>query len=154
DGKLVVDNDGVHAPASKDGKVKLTRGVHKVLVGFFQVGGGAELDVQIAASGFGHHALSEIVAATEAALEKQPAVKKPDDEDALDIQPELAARGQALFASAGCAGCHQLSVDRKAIASTLTVASLADLKPQAGCLSASPARGTPHYPLSDPQRKA
>jgi mono/diheme cytochrome c family protein len=154
DGKLVVNNDGVHAPASKDGKVKLARGVHRVTVGFFQGGGGAELDVQVEGAGFGHHPLAAIVAATEAALEKQPVVKKPDDEDLLDVQPELAARGRVLFASAGCAACHALSEGKKPIPSTLKVADLANLNPQGGCLAASPARGAPRYSLSAAQRQA
>jgi len=154
DGKLVVDNDGVHPPGSKNGKVKLAKGVHQVVVGFFQAGGGAELDVQVEASGFGHHRLGQLVAATEAALEKQPVVKKPDDEDDLDIQPELAARGKTLFASAGCASCHQLSVDKKTVTSTLKAPALPKLNPDGGCLAVSPARGTPRYALNDAQRKA
>jgi len=47
DGKLVVDNDGTHPPKAVSAGVKLTKGVHKVTVDFFQAGGGAELDVFI-----------------------------------------------------------------------------------------------------------
>ena len=51
-GKLVVDNDGVHAPGTKDGTIQLTKGIHKVTVAFFQVGGGTELEVLIGALRF------------------------------------------------------------------------------------------------------
>jgi hypothetical protein len=36
DGKKVVDNNGVHAPELRDGKAKLKRGVHEMLVQYFQ----------------------------------------------------------------------------------------------------------------------
>jgi hypothetical protein len=36
DGKKVVDNDGVHAPETQEGKAKLKRGVHDIHVQYFQ----------------------------------------------------------------------------------------------------------------------
>src|SRR5262249_25930035 len=152
DGKEVVNNDGVHAPASKQGNVKLAKGVHKVSVGFFQAGGGAELSVQIEAPGFGHRDLAEMVAPTEAGLEKKPAPVDPQDEDAIDLQPALVEKGKALFASAGCASCHQLNAGGKPIASTLAASPLARLKAEGGCLSA--AKGSPRFALSAAQRTA
>ena len=44
DGRQVVDNDGIHPPKSVTGGVQLTKGIHKVVVAFFQAGGGAELE--------------------------------------------------------------------------------------------------------------
>jgi mono/diheme cytochrome c family protein len=154
DGKLVVDNDGVHPPTTKTGTTKLTKGVHKIAVGFFQGGGGAELNVQVEAPGFGSHNLAEITASTEPALEQKPPQGNPQDEDALDPQPALVEKGRALFASAGCAGCHQASASGKPILSTLTALPLAKLQDGKGCLSATPAKGTPWYSLSVPERKA
>jgi mono/diheme cytochrome c family protein len=153
DGKLVVDNDGVHAPKSVTSSAKLTKGVHKVVVGFFQVGGGVELDVHVDLPGQGQLNLGELVAPTEAALEQKPPVKKPDDEDAIEIQPALVEKGKVIFASAGCASCHQLSLSGKPIASTLNAPALGKLGPEGGCLSASP-KGTPRYSLSVAQRQA
>src|SRR5262249_42746958 len=40
DGKLVVENDGIHAPLTREGSARLTKGVHKITVGFMQGGGG------------------------------------------------------------------------------------------------------------------
>lgn len=36
DGKKVVDNDGVHAPETADGSVKLDAGLHEIRVSYFQ----------------------------------------------------------------------------------------------------------------------
>src|SRR5262249_5337096 len=119
DGQLVVDNDGIHAPAAKSGKAKLTKGVHKVLVGFIQAGGGAELEVHIETPGAGGTDCAALVAVSEAALEKHTPQPKKDDPDHLDIKPELVEKGKALFPSVGCASCHQMKVDNKPLASTL-----------------------------------
>jgi mono/diheme cytochrome c family protein len=153
DGKLVVNNDGIHPPTTKQGKAKLSRGIHKVTVTFFQAGGGVELKVGIDAPGFGYRELGELVANSEAALEKKPAPKKTD-EDALDIQPVLVAKGKVLFGSLGCASCHQLTADKKPIVSALKAPLLSKLKPKNGCLSPTPAKGLPSYGLSAAQRKA
>jgi mono/diheme cytochrome c family protein len=152
DGKLVVDNDGTHPPQAKTGKAKLTKGVHKVTVTFFQGGGGAELEVRIEAPGLGQRDLGDLVAPTEAALEKKPAVNVPKDEDSIDIRPELVEKGKAVFASNGCANCHQLNSGGKAVASSLTPPALGKLRPEGGCLSASPVKGTPWFGLSAAQR--
>jgi mono/diheme cytochrome c family protein len=154
DGKLVVDNDGVHPPQAKQGKSRLTRGIHKVSVGFFQAGGGAELSVQIEAPGAGAHNLGELTAATEAALDKKPVSAEPKDEDAIEIQPALVEKGKSLFASAGCASCHQMNVDGKAVVSALSVPTLAKLRPEQGCLAATPAKGTPWFALGAAQKTA
>ena len=153
DGKRVVNNDGTHPPQTVRGSTHLTRGVHKVSVLFFQAGGGAELGVQVEAPGSGNRDLGDIVAITEAALQKKPVVEKTDP-DALDIQPALVEKGRLLFASAGCASCHRLSDGKKTVDSTLIAPALARLKPQGGCLSLRPAAKLPHYFLSDAQRTA
>src|SRR5262245_40490390 len=70
--KLVVDNDGVHAPQTRSGKVKLKKGIHSITVTFFQVGGGAELEAKMSGPGQGEVDLGNLVAATEADLKKRP----------------------------------------------------------------------------------
>ena len=154
DGKQVVDNDGIHPPSSKQGKTKLTKGIHKVVVGFFQAGGGAELSVLIEAPGFGSHNFADLVAPTEAALKKKPAPVEVKDEDSIDLQPALIEKGRALFASAGCSSCHQLNTGKKPVDTLITPEPLAKLKGKGGCLSASPTKGTPWYALSSAQRTA
>lgn len=36
DGKQIVDNDGVHPPASESGSVKLDGGIHRIRISYFQ----------------------------------------------------------------------------------------------------------------------
>jgi len=155
DGKKVVDNDGIHPPQTKSGSVELTKGVHTITVEFFQGGGGAELDVEVEGRSLGRQPLAPLVAATEADLEKKVEPRNaPQDEDVLTINPALAATGKAVFASAGCASCHSLTVDKTLIASTAGAHPLKELKPEGGCLSVSPGMGLPRYDLSPVQRKA
>ncbi len=152
DGKQVVSNDGVHAPQLANGSVKLTRGVHKAVVGFFQAGGGVELDVTISGPGLGQSNLGSLIGATEAALTTvaAPPVKK-NDEDYLDIQPELVKKGKDLFVAAGCASCHAPNLDKKQDAISLLAPTLDKLKSDGGCLSAKPVKGLPWYGLSPTQ---
>jgi cytochrome c2 len=154
DGKRVVDNDGVHPPQAVSGKTTLSKGLHKVVVEFMQAGGGAELAVEFEGPGFARQNLATYVAPTEAALEKKTEPKKLNDDDVLEFKPGLAEKGKALFASLGCASCHQLSDGKKQVASELTATSLSKLKPAGGCLSDKPAPGLPQYRLSARQQKA
>src|SRR5207302_8893405 len=101
DGKPVVDNDGVHAPKTASGTAKLSQGVHKVTVLFFQGPGGAELDVQIPGPGLTEQSFAGLVAASAKVLDKPAAKPKPvNDEDYLDVQQALAQKGQTTYVSA------------------------------------------------------
>ncbi len=155
DGKTVVNNDGIHSTESKSGTIELTKGVHKVIVDFFQGGGEQVLEVEIEGRGLGRQPFGPLVAATEADLDKKidpkPAAK---DDDVLTIDQGLAAKGKTLFASIGCASCHHLDENKKPIASTLAAKPLSGQKAMAGCLAESPAKGLPKYELNSIQRKS
>ena len=153
DGKKVVDNDGEHATKSASGNVKLTKGVHKVTVAFFQMGGGAELDVTVEGPGLSYQLLGPMVAATESGLDKKPDPPKPNTDDAITLDPGLVAKGKALFAAVGCANCHQMNIDKKLITPTLAAPALSALKPASGCLAESP-KSVPHYSLGVAQKSA
>lgn len=45
DGKMVVDNDGQHAPLKRSGQIGLAKGFHRIKITFFELAGGEELDV-------------------------------------------------------------------------------------------------------------
>jgi hypothetical protein len=45
DKAMVVDNHGLHAPEKKTGTVSLSKGIHPILVQFFEAGGGAFLKI-------------------------------------------------------------------------------------------------------------
>lgn len=153
DDKLVVNNDGIHAPQTKGGKAKLTKGVHKVVIGFMQGGGGAELEARISGPGLGETDLGQLVAATEADLKKRPA-PKAEGEEVLVVKPDLVKKGAGYFASLGCASCHQLKFEGKPIASTVKGPAMAKLSADKGCLSDKPAKNLPRYGLSEPQKKS
>ncbi len=115
DDKLVVANDGVHAPSTVSGSVKLTKGVHKLTADVFNAGGGVELSVEIEGPGLGRQDVTPLVTLTPEGNPKV-AVKPidPGEDDDFPIEPELAAKGRELFASLGCAGCHQLNAEQEA----------------------------------------
>src|SRR5262249_50626298 len=99
--------------------------------------------------------LAPLVAAAEAELNKKPEPKiVPKVDDALTIDPQLVATGKMLFATVGCANCHNLTIDKTLITSTAKPHSLKDLKPEGGCLADTPKLGVPKYDLSPGQRKA
>lgn len=153
DGKQLVDVDGLHATQANEGKVQLEKGIHKISVIYFQGGGEASLDVRVKATGFGDRSLGDLVAADEAGLNPKPK-SDPADPDAIVIRPELVAKGKDLFASLGCAACHQLKRDGKAVPSSLKASPLTSSASGKGCLSATPARGVPSFGLNDVQREA
>ena len=154
DGKEVVDNDGTHAPQSKSGGVRLTKGVHQVSVAFFQGGGGAELSVIVDGPGMRSQDLAPHMTATEAALERRPQPVRKDDEDQIDVQPALVETGKALFASAGCANCHQMVSNKQPLVSTLKAPAVNQLNGAGGCLADDPAKGVPSYALNSAQKSA
>lgn len=47
DGKLVINNDGMHGAVEKEGNIKLSEGKHSIQICYFQVGGGFHLKVYI-----------------------------------------------------------------------------------------------------------
>jgi hypothetical protein len=44
-GRQVVDNDGVHGPVERSGKIRLDKGMHLIRVAYFEASGGEELQV-------------------------------------------------------------------------------------------------------------
>jgi mono/diheme cytochrome c family protein len=155
DRKLAVDNDGIHSPRTASGAVKLTRGMHKLTAGVFNAGGGVELNVDIEGPGLGRQSATPLIFLTPQGNPKEPkpSAEKREDET-FTFDPSLAEKGRASFASLGCASCHQLKMDAKAIDSNLAATPLSKLKAEGGCLAENPARGLPKYPLSAPQRSA
>ncbi|MBL6763907.1 MAG: c-type cytochrome [Verrucomicrobiae bacterium] len=64
-------------------------------------------------------------------------------------------KGRKLFASIGCASCHVVKADGRAIASEMKAPKLSALAGKTGaCLSGAPAGLAPHFALDDFQRRA
>lgn len=144
DGKKVVENDGIHAAQEHAVKVKLTAGVHTIVVGFFEASGGEEIVATIEGPGLKRQPVADMMGSS-----KPPA---KFESLAIQVDPAKAAEGKKLFASTGCASCHQLTDKSEKIASTRSAPTLTALKTDGGCIAASVPPALPNYRLSDRQR--
>jgi cytochrome c553 len=148
DDKQVVNNDGIHAPTLKSGKTKLTKGVHKVVVGVFNGAAGFELHVEFEGPGVGKQPLGPRIMLTEEPAKPGSAIV--GDAENFPLEPALVAKGKDLFAAMGCANCHQMGGEKK----RLDAPAQANLKAEGGCLAATPKKGVPWYGLSGIQQAA
>ncbi len=153
DGTLVVDNDGIHPPSTKDGRATLIKGSHRLVAAVFNGGGGVELGVEISRRGRSRQPISGFLAP----VKKDPSkagTDTPAKPEVPKFRPDLALaeKGRAVFAQVGCASCHQLKMGDQPIESTLSAKALATLTPASGCLSGKPDRGHPDFGLDDVQR--
>lgn len=146
DGKVLIDNDGVHPFSQKRKPLKLKAGLVPFVVEYFENAGEEQLQVLVEREGHPQQSLSDLVAI--------PAPKAPSGGESpaeFVAKPELAGKGRELFTSLGCANCHQLEVAGSLVAAKQGAPSLDALKGEGGCLE--PARGkTPYYALGDVQR--
>jgi mono/diheme cytochrome c family protein len=147
DGKQVIENDGIHPMDFKIGKAKLTAGPHAVRVEYFEGGGGEELALQIEGGGLERTSIGAI-ATLDAETKAIESLVKPQ----FAGSPPLVEKGRELFASVGCASCHQLKVDDKPIVSTVQAKAFANLDLEKGCMASMPPATAPQYDLSMAQR--
>ncbi len=147
DGKLVIDNDGIHPFQQKRKQMQITAGLHAVAVEYFEQGGEETLQVEYQAEGQPQQKLDTLVAA--------PPAKKSDkpEEGAFVVNNDMAAKGKEYFTTLGCASCHNLKKDGQQIVSKLTAPTLAQLKGNGGCLKDAPAK-TPIYALNEKQKQS
>jgi cytochrome c2 len=146
DGKVVIDNDGVHAGQQKRKQQPMKAGLHTVAVEFFEQAGGEELKVEFQGPSMPQQDLATLISAPPPKGDKPP-------EDAFTVDPAKAAKGREYFASLGCASCHELKLSGQRIASSLTTLPLSKLKGAGGCLE-SPSGNTPSYALNARQRES
>ncbi|MCH8922297.1 MAG: cytochrome c1 [Planctomycetes bacterium] len=150
DGKLIVDNDGTHGGTTKTGKTRLAAGMRQVTVDYFNGGGPNELRVQYEGPGVKRQALGDVVSLTKVPPKPKTDKKNPDAGPFV-LDADLAKQGEKLFASVGCASCHQMKGQKTPAAAKTSLAKLAGA---GGCLSAAPVKGAPHFALSKQQRSA
>lgn len=145
--KRIVDNDGIHPPQSREGKVTLKAGAHAFGLDYFDGGGGTELKVSWKGPGLG----KQPIPASVFSHDGQP--MRPLGDAPFAVDAAKATRGKELFASLGCAGCHQTGPDR--VASTLKSPAFNLLKElNGGCLASTPTKAAPKFLLNDAQRQA
>ena len=148
DDALVVDCDGIHPHEMREGRAVLSSGFHKVVVEYFQGGGEASLEVAISGQGLPQQSLSGLTF-----LEpKVPVAIANPDKPEFTLDSSFVARGRELFASLGCAACHQMKMDGRTIASELKAKPFSELAVNAGCLAENVVGKAPHYGLSTVQR--
>src|ERR1043165_5431149 len=99
--KLVVENDGHHATTEKRGTIQLPAGAYPIRVSYFNADGALELKVSYEGPGLPKQQIPPT------ALSHLGLPMVPLEEETLAVTPEKALRGKELFASLGCATCHQ-----------------------------------------------
>lgn len=148
DDVTVVNCDGIHPHETKEGRAVLAAGFHKVVVEYMQGGGEATLDVKIFSQGLPLQPLEGLTY-----LEpKIPEAVVKTDKPAFSLDPSLVDKGRGLFATLGCAACHQMKVDGQVIASELKTKPLSEIGTNTGCLAEIVAGNSPRYGLNALQR--
>ncbi len=146
DGEKVADCDGIHPYQTVEGRKTLKAGFHEVVVEYFQGGGEATLEVEISGQGLAKQPISGF-------LFLEPKVPAPTpDKPVFTIDPKLVEQGRTLFATVGCASCHSMTIDGKAIASELKAKPLSELGASSGCLAEKIPGKAPKYGLTSTQR--
>ncbi|MED5448104.1 MAG: c-type cytochrome, partial [Planctomycetota bacterium] len=153
DGKTVVEFNGIQAYKEKNSALELDAGPHAVLVDYFEQNGQEALKVEFQGPGISRRTLATHTT-PQAKPKPIPAAK---GEKAFVADPALVETGRKLFASIGCASCHQMKHKGQAIKPTGKPAGpLVKLKGAGGCLapglSKTPVAGIPDYRLSNTQR--
>ena len=155
DGKTVVEVNGIHPYQEKNSALELDAGPHALLVDYFELNGQEVLKVDFQGPGISRRTL-----ATHATPQAKPKpISAANGEKAFVADPALVETGRKLFASIGCASCHQMKHKGQAIKPTGTPAGpLVKLKVAGGCLapglSKAPVAGIPDFRLSNKQRQA
>ncbi|MGE3809155.1 MAG: c-type cytochrome [Gemmataceae bacterium] len=150
DGKLIVNNDGMHPPQEKGGDVTLRQGRHAIELGFVQGGGGHEMAV------FWQPPNGKREPVPAGILFNQSAgAMIPKGIITFNVDPTKAEKGKQLFSTLGCANCHSVDPSGK-IAGNIKAKELTALDPASaqGCLADKPVAGRPVFDLDPKQRAA
>lgn len=151
DGKVVVDNGGIHGVVEKNGSIELTAGFHSIDVRMFEAAGGEELRVSWQGPGFGKQAIPADV------LFHAGKAMKPLGEENFVVDANKARTGKFMFAALRCASCHQIEKgENVAPFSDKPMTPLAKLNVDndEGCLGDNVRKGWPQYQLSTAQKKS
>ncbi|HEX4644547.1 MAG TPA: c-type cytochrome, partial [Verrucomicrobiae bacterium] len=143
DNKVVVDNDGYHSMAEREGKVKLAAGDHAILVTYFDFGGDRELKVSWAGPGLDRQEIP-----TAALFSSGGAPMRPLGGETFTVDPAKAAKGKQLFAQFNCAACHEIDQPGKKAAPLEKLAAA-----EKGCLASDPPANAPRFAFTETQRK-
>jgi hypothetical protein len=150
--KQVVERDGIHPISFGEGTIDLTAGVHEIHVEYFEQGGEQELRVDYEGPELKRQSVEFALVASR---------EQTKQDERLVVNAELAAEGERLFGSLGCAACHQLrrAASEKQIASQqnakpLDSLNLSSSDAAAGCLGNDNRIGIPGYRLTRHQAQS
>ncbi len=148
DGRLVVENDGIHPATEVKGVAKLTAGDHSIQVDYFNGGGEVVLKVLWK----GPEINKQEIPGTVLSHQGQPMVPL-GDEKRFVVDVVKAEAGREVFGQLGCLSCHEVSGPKpKSFAPTPPA--LRSLDVSRGCLADAPPVGTPQFALTVAQREA
>ena len=145
DGRLVVDNDGLHGAEREGGTVELTAGLHALRIDYWEQGGDETLEFDWAGPGVE----PDLVPPT--ALSHEPLQYRGSD--VSDVDEELRRRGSQVYVELGCAACHEPDRARASAPTFAALAGSSDIAAR-GCLTESFQRGVPRYGWSGEDREA
>lgn len=154
--RVVVDHDGAHSPSEKSGEAELPSGRLPLELRMFNSGGGFELSVK-----WQPPDAKDWQPLPPGVVLRNAAAMIPSGATPFVLDRQLAAEGQKLFGSLGCASCHTTD-RRQPPAPPLKVPALSAIRPAKadqpnaakGCLSETVAAGRPKYGWSAAQREA
>lgn len=146
DDKLVVNNDGIHAPQDKQGEADLRAGDHHFVLTYYDWFGGESLAVSW--QGPGITSRQKLPANVLFRVGGRRMIPLNFDAD-FKPDPQKVAMGGRMFAVMGCANCHAM----EGLKAMRPAKPLAELKnTTGGCLAEHPDKGLPNYDLSEEQR--
>jgi len=142
--QMVVDNDGVHKPTEKEGKIKLAGGDHSLVVTYFHHVGPPVLKVSWAGPGLEKQEISGAAIS----LADNGKFMQYAEEQPFTLDVAKAAHGQQLFEQYNCAACHQVNQPGRP---ALPLDKLAGS--DKGCLAPAPPISAPKFAFTSDQRK-
>ncbi|MEZ6091330.1 MAG: family 16 glycoside hydrolase [Pirellulaceae bacterium] len=149
DDKPVVVNDGIHPMSNRTGEVSLKGGVHQVIVEYFELAGEESLTLEVEGGGISRAPIEALATLDPSGAQAEPLIKT-----LFQADPSLVDQGRTLFATVGCASCHQLKEGESQVASQRKGRSLMTLDTGKGCLAEDVPPQLPQYDLTSAQRMA
>ncbi|MFO0922450.1 MAG: family 16 glycoside hydrolase [Pirellulales bacterium] len=143
DDREIVRVDGIHPMQHREAKVKLTSGMHRIRIEYFENSGGEELEVDVATEGLGRVPLAVLVSATadsNGGKELIPSRLHPDK--------SLVEEGRKWYRELGCGQCH---ATQEKVKWSRNLPKLNELNLDHGCLQAKPSAEVPLYGLTREQ---
>ncbi|MEQ1859477.1 MAG: c-type cytochrome [Chthoniobacteraceae bacterium] len=143
DGRLVVDNGGIHPKQERTGEVDLKAGAHTFLLTYFDGGGDTALTVRWKAPG------QKMANIPETLFTHDTQPMRPLGDAPFAVDAAKVARGKQFFTELNCAACHQLDAPGR---KSIPLPQIAARQPR-GCLSTKLAANVPKFDITDRQRQ-